>query len=57
MELNQQHDIKEQERRTCIGNSDGVDELVEEASGTAPPLEHRDTLRARMEGEEFNQEG
>ena len=43
-------------RRTCVVDADGVDELVEEASCAAPPLEDSDTLRARVEGEQLDEE-
>ena len=42
--------------RTCVGDTNGVDELVEEACSPTPPLEDSDTLGADMIWEEFDQE-
>jgi len=40
-----------------VFEADGVDELVEEASGTTPSLEDRDTLRTTVIWEQLDQEG
>ena len=44
------------EGRTGVINADGVDELVEETSSTAPPLEDGDTLGTDVEGEQLDEE-
>lgn len=42
-------------KRTGVGDADGVDELVEEGSTAAPPLEERDALGANPVGEQFDE--
>ena len=43
--------------RTSVVDADGVDELVEETGGAAPPLEDGNALSARMEGKELDKVG
>lgn len=40
-----------------IADTDGVDELVEEAGATTPPLEDGDTLSTNVVGEDLDQVG
>ena len=47
--------VRGKEGRTGVVDADGVDELVEETGGAAPPLEDGDTLRTRVEGEELDE--
>ena len=42
--------------RTGVVDADWVDELVEEASGTSPPLENSNTLGPGAVGEQLDEE-
>ena len=50
------HKVEVRRTRTCVGDTNGVDELVEETCGTTPPLEHCNAFGAGVEGEELDKE-
>lgn len=41
---------------TSVVNADRIDELVEKAGGTTPPLEYSDSLRSHMVWEQLYEE-
>lgn len=50
------YDLPDIKSPTRVGNSNGIDELVEKACHTAEKLEERNTLGTDVEREKFDEE-